>query len=105
ASFGNSPLFSVQYPNRDKLGRITRKEETIGGVTDKYVYTYYESGRLKDVFKNDDVTPLAHYDYDDNGNRQPGMYDAKKRRKQSCNYTYQYTLDCELLTSTNTSTT
>lgn len=103
ASFGNSPLFSVQYPNRDKLGRITRKVETIGGVTDVYDYTYYEVGRLKDVFKNENVTPVAHYDYDPNGNRLPGTYDAQDRLKESGGFTYDYTLDGELLTQTKTS--
>ena len=103
AVFNGSTLFAVQYPNRDKLGRITEKVETIGGVNDRYNYTYYENGRLKDVFKNNSLTATTHYDYDDNGNRLPGTYDAQDRLRASNGFSYEYTLDGELLTKTQTS--
>lgn len=47
ADFGSSS-YSVTYDEltapRDKLGRITRKTETIGGVTAVHEYSYDEAG-------------------------------------------------------------
>ena len=40
ANYGGSPIYSIQYNTYDKLGRITQKTETIGGVTDVYEYGY-----------------------------------------------------------------
>src|SRR5437867_4873731 len=47
ANVSGAPVLDVQY-TRDKLGRITQKVETIGGVTDTFVYTYDTAGRLTD---------------------------------------------------------
>src|SRR5207249_6984951 len=51
ANVSGTPVLDVQY-TRDKLGRITQTVETIGGVTDTFVYTYDTAGRLTDVTKN-----------------------------------------------------
>ena len=69
--------------------------ETIGGVTDTFVYTYDTAGRLTDVTKNGTV--IAHYTYDSNGNRlsltdatgtTSGTYDAQDRLTQYGNLQY-----------------
>jgi RHS repeat-associated protein len=52
---------------RDPLGRITGKTETVGGLTTTYAYGYDEAGRLHTVHTNGVET--ARYEYDLNGNR------------------------------------
>src|SRR5207249_6719319 len=93
---------------RDKLGRISQKTETIGGVTDTFVYTYDTAGRLTDVMKNG--ATAAHYTYDSNGNRLShtdatgtvnGTYDAQDRLTQYGNLQYTYTANGGLLTKNN----
>jgi RHS repeat-associated protein len=70
AASNGSPVYTAQY-TRDALGRISGKDETIGGVTDTVTYTYDTAGRLSDVVKNG--AALAHYDYDANSNRSGGF--------------------------------
>ena len=69
-SFAATPLYSVNYSLRDKLGRIRAKSETIQGVTTLYEYTYDTAGRL-DVVKEGATLPVVvrDYGYDQNGNR------------------------------------
>jgi RHS repeat-associated protein len=101
-----APLYHFQF-ERDKLGRITRKVETIGGVTGVYSYTYDLAGRLASVFKNGLATEV--YAYDANGNRlsasglggvAAGVYDAQDRLLQYGAATYQHTGAGELATKT-----
>lgn len=66
ASFGTSPLYDVSF-QRDRLGRIARKTETVDGVATTWDYTYDPAGRLEAVEKNG--APYAAYTYDANGNR------------------------------------
>src|SRR5262249_218027 len=47
ASYSGAVFYATHF-DRDSLGRITAKTETIGGVTDAYVYTYDIAGRLTD---------------------------------------------------------
>ncbi len=107
ANVSGTPVLDVQY-TRDKLGRITQKVETIGGVTDTFVYSYDTAGRLTDVTKNGAV--LSHYTYDSNGNRLSqtdqagtvnGTYDTQDRLTQYGNLQLSYTTNGELLTKTN----
>jgi YD repeat-containing protein len=60
------PAFTADY-TRDLLGRITRKVETIEGVTDTWDYAYDPAGRLQEVYRNGGR--LSRYEYDANGNR------------------------------------
>jgi RHS repeat-associated protein len=85
AAINGKEIFAVQH-ERDPLGRITKKIETIAGKTDTYVYDYDRAGRLSDVAKNG--TKIEHYEYDANGNRlkshsesgnASGSYDAQDR--------------------------
>jgi len=64
ASTGSSQLYDLS-PERDKLGRITHKTETVGGVVETYGYDL--AGRLETVEKNG--SPNQTYSYDANGNR------------------------------------
>ena len=61
ASVAVAPLMALQY-ERDRLDRITRKTETIGGVTDAYDYEYDVASRLRQVHKNGAI--VATYIYD-----------------------------------------
>jgi RHS repeat-associated protein len=64
---GASTLFEVNIVQRDALGRILEKTETITGETHTHEYIYDLAGRLSDVYR--DGALAAHYDYDPNGNR------------------------------------
>lgn len=96
AYFGANPLYAAQY-TRDAAGRITRKTETIAGVTSRFDYSYDMGGRLASVAK-DGVTSVT-YTYDSNDNRisatdsagtQTGACDDQDRLIQygatSCSY-------------------
>jgi RHS repeat-associated protein len=107
ANVSGSPVFSTTY-TRDKLGRITQKVETIGGVTDTFVYTYDTAGRLTDVTLNGTV--ISHYTYDSNGNRLTqtdatgtvnGTYDAQDRLTAYGNLQFTYTTNGELVIKNN----
>ena len=112
AAYSGSEIYSAQYPNRDSLGRITQKIETISGQTHTYDYDYYISGRLKTVTK--DGTYIVEYQYDDNGNRlshitpgpitTSGVPDDQDRLTSYGNFNYFYTNNGELLTKTDTTT-
>ena len=75
ATLAGSPpttLYRNQYTQRDKLGRIRQKVETIDGTMVTWDYAYDPAGRVDTV----DRTPsggsaarLADYAYDVNGNR------------------------------------
>jgi RHS repeat-associated protein len=106
AKHSGDKLFSTQY-TYDKLGRITRKVETVQGETDTYDYSYDTAGRLEKV-KQNGVT-LSTYSYDANGNRLShtaggatinGSYDAQDRLTQYGSTTYSYTANGELLSKT-----
>jgi len=66
AKFNATTLFKEVY-ERDHTGRITKKTETIEGISNIYEYEYYERGWLKQVKKNGTV--ISSYTYDENGNR------------------------------------
>jgi RHS repeat-associated protein len=107
AAVGGAAVFDVQYA-RDALGRITRKVETIGGVTHTYDYTYDAADRLAEV-DEDGVTTAAYF-YDANGNRLSrsaggvstiGTYDEQDRLLNYGGNSYAYTANGELLTKTS----
>ena len=107
AKVNGTPIWDVQYPTRDALGRITQKMETIAGVTTTTVYGYDPAGRLTDVTVDGALT--AHYEYDGNGNRlsvtRPvsgtvsGTYDAQDRLTTYGAVSYTYTANGDRLTS------
>ena len=110
ASYGGSPILSVQY-DRDDLGRIVRKTETTGGATGIYEYGYDLAGRLNQVEKDSAV--ISEYTYDPNGNRLSlttpsgtvtGTYDDQDRLLSYGNVTYTYSLAGELKSTKNEST-
>ena len=103
ASANGSSIITLQY-QRDNLGRITQKEETIGGVTTTFDYLYDADGRLEEVLANN--TSLITYTYDSNSNRtQAGAisatYDAQDRLLTYGPVSYTYTANGELQTKTD----
>jgi RHS repeat-associated protein len=95
ASYQASALFSQQY-TRDKLERIVGLNETIGGSTNVYAYTYDSAGHLTSVTKNGIATS---YTYDGNGNiivvsgaggAINAIYDAQDRLVQYGSAAYSY---------------
>jgi len=104
------PLYAVTY-ERDFLGRITKKTETLeGGTPVVFEYTYYTRSWLHEVIK-DGVT-ISTYTYDENGNRlshetQSGTtsatYDDQDRLSTYGDTTFTFTDNGELLTKTDSS--
>jgi RHS repeat-associated protein len=68
---GANELYAIAL-QRDRLGRIATKTETVGGVVQTYEYSYDSAGRLKQVDRSG--SPVEHYRYDENGNRLAAVY-------------------------------
>ncbi len=66
ALFGANSLYKMVF-ERDELGRVTKKTETLGGVPTVFAYAYDLAGRLKEVKENGSIA--RSYGYDANGNR------------------------------------
>ena len=105
ARFNSTVLYELDL-ERDKLGRIAQKVETIEGHTDTYHYDYDIVGRLWRVTTNNTLT--ATYAYDPNGNRTSGPgffgtpdYDAQDRLLFDGSATYMYTANGELSAKTD----
>jgi RHS repeat-associated protein len=115
-SFDSSPLVDVTYDapgfERDALGRIARKTETIVGVTKTYDYRY-DALRQVDQVKVNGVVD-EEFTYDGNGNRLTAfkagagtlsaMYDEQDRLLTYGTWTFTYTANGELETKTNAAT-
>jgi YD repeat-containing protein len=106
--YGAASLYRNVY-SRDRLGRITRKVETVEGVTRTFEYAYDLAGRLEEVKTDGAVT--ATYSYDANGNRlsrvtpsetELGTYDAQDRLLGYGPHVYVYTENGELRTKRDT---
>ena len=103
ATSNSNEVFKTVF-ERDKLGRITKKTETLNGtVTHVFDYTYDAAGRLSTVTK-DSGTPTV-YTYDANSNRQnnSAVYDDQDRLTATSTATYTYTDNGELLTKVDAS--
>ncbi|HSL82465.1 MAG TPA: RHS repeat-associated core domain-containing protein [Thermoanaerobaculia bacterium] len=106
AAAGGGGLYSVVF-ERDLLGRIAAKTETLGGLTNRYDYHYDAAGRLERVER--DGAAVEEYLYDDNGNRltatypwgeRHGVYDDQDRLLAYGDATFTYTENGELLART-----
>ena len=104
AKFGATVLYKAAY-TRDNVGRITSRNETIGGTTTSYTYTFDQAGRLTGVNKGSST--VATYAYDSNSNRLTattpsgtvnGTYDAQDRLLTYGNKSFTYTANGELAT-------
>jgi RHS repeat-associated protein len=89
---------------RDKLGRISQKTESRGGISHSLDYRYDDSGRLEQV--TDNGATVASYGYDANGNRTQlngqtvAVYDSQDRLIDFNGKHYAYTDNGELQSKT-----
>jgi len=87
-------LYDVQY-SRDKLGRISRKVETIGGTSVTTDYSYDLAGRLETVSENSVLVETYSYDSNDNRTDNGASYDAQDRLISDSGTTYAHTAQGE----------
>ena len=66
AAASGAPIYAETL-TRDSVGRIAQKQETIGGSSDTFVYSYDLLGQLAQVTRNGAASET--YLYDTNGNR------------------------------------
>jgi RHS repeat-associated protein len=127
ANYASHVLYDETITDRDKLGRIAQRTDSIdeGGAMHarSYGYQYDHAARLTDVYMNGDQ--ISHYEYDANGNRTAlvsaaghvvGRYDNQDRLTRYCPedaggnaqptsgapcFTYAYRTTGELLTRTD----
>jgi len=107
ASHIDAPVFEQDF-ERDALGRIVKKTETLQGLTTVYEYFYDQAGRLHEVDR--DGLAISTYDYDQNSNRVSytdensnivtGTYDDQDRLLGYGDATYGYTPNGELQSKT-----
>jgi len=116
SQFNASPIADITYDaagvERDKLGRIVQKTETVLGTTRVFRYAYDNLRRLTDVTINGVLE--EHFEYDLNGNRTTGFkagvgtwmgtYDDQDRLLSYGPWAFTYTANGELETKTNTNT-
>jgi RHS repeat-associated protein len=107
ASYTATAIYNAAY-NRDALGRITQKIETVDNTSATYGYSYDTAGRLSAVSK--DAVTVSTYNYDGNGNRSArtgaggplsASYDAQDRLTSYGSITYSYTASGESLSKNN----
>jgi RHS repeat-associated protein len=108
SSISGTPFYSVTY-QRDNLGRISGKVESLQGVARTLAYSYDPAGRLTDVVENSVVR--EHYEYDANGNRllgvidgvsSAGAYDAQDRLLSYGSLLFTYNARGDLESQTDT---
>ncbi len=108
AKFNATSVYNAQN-TYDKLGRIIRKIETIGGTVTTYDYGYDTTGRLTTVALNGAPQPMVTYTYDPNDNRTSvnlsgvvtnATYDAQDRLMTYGAAAYTYTANGDLQTKT-----
>jgi RHS repeat-associated protein len=104
AKISGTPVYSVDF-ERDKLGRIVQKTETIQSATTVFDYHYDAAGRFEEV--EEDSQTISTYTYDPNGNRlthvtqtatTTGTYDDQDRLLEYGDAEYTYTANGELQT-------
>ncbi|MES2768690.1 MAG: RHS repeat-associated core domain-containing protein [Bdellovibrionota bacterium] len=106
----SNAVYSLSF-ERDLLGRITKKTETLDGVTTVFEYEYDNTGRLELTKKNGIVA--STYSYDENSNRNGGadgspitaVYDDQDRLLAYKSLTYTYNANGEMLSRTGIATT
>lgn len=98
ATYNTTSIFNTSY-QRDKLGRIISKSETVGGISHNYGYIYDVVGRLVEVAQDGVVSDT--FSYDANGNRlshnaTSATYDEQDRLVSYGGAIYSYTDNGEL---------
>ncbi|MFT3744386.1 MAG: RHS repeat-associated core domain-containing protein [Pyrinomonadaceae bacterium] len=108
SKFNTTTLYSTNL-TYDKVGRVSRKVEAIGGVSTTYDYAYDQTNRLSTVTLNGGPQPLVIYGYDSNDNRTStnmggsvvtGVYDAQDRLTNYGSTVYGYNANGDLQSKT-----
>jgi RHS repeat-associated protein len=95
---------------RDAVGRVSTRTETIEGVVAEHAYTYDSVGRLES--HTVDGSTVMQWDYDENGNRISATgevspsdveYDAQDRLLRYGNLAFEYDAEGHLVSRTDTS--
>ena len=87
---GSDALFSYST-QRDKIGKITKKVESVAGNSNTYEYRYDNDGRLIEVKKDGLVS--ESYSYDSNGNRNGSTVNEDDQLLTYKGITYSYNDD------------
>ena len=101
----NGQLYAASY-QRDAIGRLTQKAESLQGESRVYDYFYDQAGRLS-LVKTDGST-TATYTYDANGNRlshngTSASYDGQDRLVTYGDASYSYSANGDLTSKTDAS--
>jgi RHS repeat-associated protein len=111
-SVNNKNTASWSVGQRDGVGRILEKTESVDGITSNYVYSYDPSGRLLTVIKNNVLVEEYRYDPQGTGTRVYEMnalrgisgrvmsYSDEDHLLTAGDTSYQYDLDGFLTTKT-----
>lgn len=87
---GSDTLFAYST-QRNKIGKITQKIESVAGNSNTYNYSYDNDGRLIEVKK--DGTVSENYSYDSNGNRNGSTVNEDDQLLTYNGTTYSYNDD------------
>ena len=100
--YSNNAIYALDF-QRDNLGRIKHRVETIASQAHTYDYSYNAAGWLTDVKK--DGAAAENYTYDANGNRTDNvaLYNAQDQLLSDKRATYTYSANGELTKKTSAS--
>ncbi len=104
---GGVSLYATTVDQRDAIGRVTARTETLGAETHAYAYAYDTAGRLAQVTQDGTITEAYTFDSNDNrltGPGATGTYDAADRLVTYGSKTYSYDPAGALSSRTDTAT-
>ena len=105
ATANGQNVLSITFDQRDNLGRITDRTESLEGETAVlHEYSYDPLGRLSQVWKDGVLQDTYTYDHKGNRTNNGAQYDDQDRLTEDANYEYAHTENGELETRTDKAT-